>query len=674
MKLMRRPALTTALLTKWMNLLFVQNSIIHLFSPKIQHPIDPNHPKPFQTQNASERAQQLINRVKNHMKEGQMEGRFVPSSLCGAGATEDTMRRSMAATLEALGGPPAPEGAAPEAVPADFSAGPVTFNRLRDRLGAGLWGTVYRGECCGQLVAVKEAHCAASRAERRVFRRVVRQLEQGGVHLVQCLCSFADAAQPVLVTQLLRSDLQCVLHDQRTHPSLQERMKLAYDVARGLAWLHTVGIAHGGLQPRNVLLDDTGDWRLADCGLFQLTYHRAGVRALALNDPRHTYRYLAPEFVRAHGLLPLGEVIPDGGSGGDPSFSKNSLGGDGNSEQEQEQEGGLDMMACDIYSYGLLLYEATTGRVPYAECQTFDDFCARVMRGGARPAVETRVAGAQAQLLEIARRCWAADPRARPSADQLVAALVRVMVDSAIPRTLDGGYVSDANTFWREHFVAPVFRPCVPWSDVARYLATKLPQPDVAALGAVLCESPSAAAGTAAGAARGEPVMTMARWEQAFLWFGSWFAPDDEGEAVREDMLALFREPWFHGAVPLRTAEARIAVRDAGTFLVRLDTSDYRTPFMLLYRYRVLKPGATCTDTREVPISRHSYECSHPQRFSLTLGTGTLCENSVPRLVACLAQRGTLTTPCPADSDPNNPSGTSNPYVPGDFALSSIDI
>ena len=137
-------------------------------------------------------------------------------------------------------------------------------------------------------------------------------------------------------------------------------------------------------------------------------------------------------------------------------------------------------------------------------------------------------------------------------------------------------------------------------------------------------------------------------------------------------MLELFREPWFHGAVSLRTAESRLAVRDAGAFLVRLDPRDNCVPFMLLFRDRELRAAYAETATRVLPIARHSYEWDCPHRFSLKYGTATFSEQSVPRLVACLASRGILTIPCPANCDMYQGPGVNNPYVPGSCAIETL--
>ena len=244
------------------------------------------------------------------------------------------------------------------------------------------------------------------------------------------------------------------------------------------------------------------------------------------------------------------------------------------------------------------------------------------------------------------------------------------MVDAAVPRHLSGRDVSPANSFWREHFVAPVFRPRVPWADIECYLEPRLPAADSAVLAGVLCERSSGPSVLPSAVA--PATMSMRRWQQAYLWFGDWFAPDDEGAAARADMLELFREPWFHGAVSLRTAESRLAVRAAGAFLVRLDPRNNCVPFTLLFRDRELRAAYAETTTRVIPITRRTYECNYPHRFCLKYGTATICEQSVPRLVACLASRGILTTPCPANCDMYQGPGVSNPYVPGDCAFEAL--
>ncbi|MCI0470482.1 MAG: SUMF1/EgtB/PvdO family nonheme iron enzyme [Candidatus Aminicenantes bacterium] len=105
-----------------------------------------------------------------------------------------------------------------------------------------------------------------------------------------------------------------------------DRIKsISGDILSALGILHKNGIIHRDIKPENILIDkETGKAVLIDFGLAEkLT---PGLTSTALDAPRGTPVYMAPE---------------------------------------QFQDGGKLGPQADIYSYGVLLYEMLTGKVPY---------------------------------------------------------------------------------------------------------------------------------------------------------------------------------------------------------------------------------------------------------------------------------------------------------------------
>lgn len=98
-------------------------------------------------------------------------------------------------------------------------------------------------------------------------------------------------------------------------------------VLAALAYGESVGIAHGGLKPENLLIDDEGRVKIADFGVARVTGHvvdrRAGTAAAMMIG---TPAYLAPEQAR----------------GGEPT------------------------PATDLYSLGVVVWELLSGRSPFA--------------------------------------------------------------------------------------------------------------------------------------------------------------------------------------------------------------------------------------------------------------------------------------------------------------------
>ncbi len=156
---------------------------------------------------------------------------------------------------------------------------------------------------------------------------------------------------------------------------------VAAGVARGMAALHArrPPLLHLDLKSPNILLDKSWNVKVADFGLSRLK-REAGAAAPSGGAGAGTPEWMAPELLRGE---PVGE-------------------------------------AADVFSYGVVLWEALTGRAPWAELLPVQVVAAVGFQGRALPPPP---AGADPVLASLCARCLAPAPAARPSFADVVAEL-----------------------------------------------------------------------------------------------------------------------------------------------------------------------------------------------------------------------------------------------------------
>jgi len=248
-------------------------------------------------------------------------------------------------------------------------------------VGHGATGTVWRGidRSSGAYVAVKLLHEGLLRQPKLVIRFVqertilmmMRHENIVGVHDLFSVGGSLALVMDYVSGGSLRSRLQTA----GTLPPA-EAARLLAQVSAALAQAHELGVVHRDVKPDNILLqevDGRHEVRLTDFGIARV------LDASGLTTPQAivgTPHYMAPEAIQ-------GEAEP----------------------------------ASDIYSVGIVLYELTTGRPPYAGEPL------AVLRSHVDEAPE-RPPGMPHPVWSVIDWCLEKDPAGRPSAAELGAALV----------------------------------------------------------------------------------------------------------------------------------------------------------------------------------------------------------------------------------------------------------
>ncbi|KAL0923486.1 hypothetical protein M5K25_007545 [Dendrobium thyrsiflorum] len=253
----------------------------------------------------------------------------------------------------------------------EIDAGLLEF---QSKFESGSFGDLYRGTYCSQDVAIKvfkSEHVSVDMPrdfaqEVHIMRKVRHK------NVVQFIGACTKPPRLFIVTEFMPGgSVYDYLHKQKGVFRFSSLLRVAIDVSNGMNYLHQNNIIHRDLKTANLLMDENEVVKVADFGVARFKTQSGNMTA-----ETGTYRWMAPEVIEHR-----------------PYDHK-----------------------ADVYSFGIMMWELLTGKLPY-ELLSPLQAAVGVLRAGLRPIIPKNTNPELAALLE---KCWQKDPALRPDFSEIL--------------------------------------------------------------------------------------------------------------------------------------------------------------------------------------------------------------------------------------------------------------
>ncbi|XP_073265641.1 serine/threonine-protein kinase STY46 isoform X4 [Populus alba] len=235
-------------------------------------------------------------------------------------------------------------------------------------------GDLYKGTFCRQDVAIKvlRGEHLNNKLQSEFNQEVLIMRKVRHKNVVKFIGVCTRPPSLCIITEFMSGgSMYDFLRKQKGSLSLQSLLRVAIDVSKGMHCLHQNNIVHRNLKSANLLMDENGVAKVADFGVARVR-DQSGV----MTAETGTYRWMAPEVIEHK-----------------PYDHK-----------------------ADVFSFGIVLWELLTGKLPYEHLSPLQA-AVGVVQQGLRPSIPSH---SHPKLAELLDRCWQQDQSLRPDFSEIL--------------------------------------------------------------------------------------------------------------------------------------------------------------------------------------------------------------------------------------------------------------